>query len=106
MADMLESMGFVVKMYKDREPTDPANVVYAQATVDRYRPDFILPWAQIAIEVDGKHWHTKARDKLDDMSKWTWFNQNGWSTIHISDWDVGKAIKGYVLGQILLSMRI
>ena len=88
MSGILELLGFVVKSYKDREYIDRGDVIYSQASIGRYRPDFVLLWARISIEVDGKYWHRKAVNQIRDREKRIWFSEHGWSVITVSDWDV------------------
>lgn len=90
MAQILESLGFVVKPYSHRSITDRANSVYSQVPFQTMRLDFALLKAKIAIEVNGDYWHgTKTtklngiqlKRKLDDAHKRTRLIENGWELI-------------------------
>jgi len=63
----LESIGFIVKPYRDKTLIDPLNCVYSQMQFKNRRLDFALPNARIAIEVDGDYWHGSRQNKVTAM---------------------------------------
>lgn len=88
----LESIGFVVKPYRNRIAIDPLNCVYSQMQFKTRRLDFALPAALIAIEVDGDYWHGSRQNNVtavqlkrqigDAMKKQDLF-ENGWKLLTV-----------------------
>lgn len=64
-----------------------------------YRIDLTLPGYQIAIECDGKAYHSSPNQKAHDKKKNAYLRRNGWNVLRFS----GRQINGnlsHVLNRI------
>ncbi len=112
-AKILECIGFVVRHYKDRTPADPLNTIYREVPVSKFRIDFALVFAKIAIEVDGDYWHGKSKVGLNarqmvqqfkDKDKEQYLREQGWSVIRISESDLKKDRTADRLDRMMLNL--
>ena len=55
-----------------------------------YVIDFALVDRKIAIEVDGKHWHTGKKKQKKDRFRDYMLKRAGWKTIRIPEKDIDK----------------
>lgn len=80
----LIKFGFIIKKYKQRQITDPANTIYSQVPVGSARLDFALLNSQIAIEADGLYWHSGIK-KIYDSIRDRKLRSLGWKIIRIGE---------------------
>lgn len=64
--------------------------VVCQYSFGPYRLDMALPGAKIAIEADGKEWHSKPHQKAHDRKRDAFLKSHGWQTLRFS----GSQING------------
>jgi very-short-patch-repair endonuclease len=68
--------------------------------VGRWRLDFAWPDRRVAVEADGRRWHSSAADFERDRSKSNALNESGWKVLRVtwSDLDdpgpLGATLKG------------
>lgn len=91
---ILESLGYIVKHYKEAEPHDAKNTFYQEMPFGKKRLDFAMLTSKIAIEVNGSYWHaemtnsvsvTQLKQKIKDAEKKTSLQKDGWRTIVLSE---------------------
>ncbi len=91
---LLESLGFYVKPYKDRSHLDDRNTFYTETPHKTKRLDFALIKHKLAIEVNGDYWHATAKknvsngqlkQKISDAEKKHILTNDGWSLLVISE---------------------
>jgi very-short-patch-repair endonuclease len=70
--------------------------VEPQVSCGRYRIDLVLRAYRIAIECDGKAYHSTPEQKAHDRRKNTYLRKNGWKVLRFS----GSAINGR-MGKVL-----
>ena len=85
---VLADLGFNVCSYSEMSPTDPSNTFYEQFPAGGFKIDFACPQCQIAIEVDGRYWHSKTMQKMHDLFKVDELLRRGWVVLHISERDL------------------
>ncbi len=90
---ILESIGFLVKHFKNKAITDYANTFYYQVPTYGMVIDFASP-NRIAIEVNGEYWHANIRrrintmqlkNKMRDENKSLILSRSGWNLIVINE---------------------
>jgi very-short-patch-repair endonuclease len=67
-----------------------------QFKVGNYRIDLAFPEKLIAIECDGKEWHSSGEQKIRDGMKDAYLRENGWHVIRITGSDIFKNVDGIV----------
>lgn len=96
---LLESFGFVVKHFSEKQEYDPANIVYMQVPFCSMRLDFALMNAEIAIEVNGDYWHgdnqktlttIQVKKKIADIKKERKLLAAGWRLVQFSASDLSS----------------
>lgn len=72
------------------------NGYYAKTQVQcgRYRIDIALPGDLIAIECDGKAYHSTPQQKANDRRKDRYLRKNGWRVIRVSGRRIYRDIGG------------
>lgn len=73
--------------------------VKTQVPCGKYRIDIALPGHHIAIECDGKAYHSTDEQKARDKRKNAYLKKNGWKVLRFSGSRISKDIKG-VLNKI------
>lgn len=73
--------------------------VETQVPCGRYRIDLVLPAYRIAIECDGKEFHSSPEQKAHDRRKNTYLRRNGWKVLRFSGSAINSRI-GKVLARI------
>jgi Protein of unknown function (DUF559) len=51
------------------------------AGVAKYRLDLAYPWAKVAVEYDGRRYHTKKKQRAKDRRRRKWLRDHGWTVI-------------------------
>ena len=64
--------------------------VVCQYSIGSYRLDMALPGDKIAIEADGKDWHTKPHQKAHDRKRDAYLKSCGWETLRFSGSQINK----------------
>ena len=59
-------------------------VIVPQYPIGRYHVDFGHPETRIAIELDGRAWHSRARERAIDMQRAIEINARGWLIQHFT----------------------
>lgn len=99
-AQVLESIGFVVKSFSEKLLADPANCFYTQVPFNKMILDFALPTAYLAIEINGDYWHgsrtnsvtaRQLKRKMDDEKKSKALFEEGWKLLTIVASDIERA---------------
>lgn len=67
-------------------------IVKAQVLCGKYRIDLTLPAYKIAIECDGKAFHSTPKQKAHDQRKNRYLRKHGWKVLRFT----GKAINGNI----------
>jgi very-short-patch-repair endonuclease len=70
--------------------------VTTQVKVGRYRIDIAIPSHKIAIECDGKAYHTAPGDKARDRKKDEFLRRNGWRVIRFSGRRIYRDMRGII----------
>lgn len=70
--------------------------IETQTPCGPYRIDITIPGARIAIEADGKAYHSSPSQKAHDRKKDAYLRRQGWKVIRIS----GRQINGNLQGVI------
>lgn len=73
--------------------------IRTQVPCGRYRIDIALPAYRIAIECDGKAYHSNPQQKARDRRKNAYLRANGWRVFRFSGSRITKDLKG-VLAKI------
>lgn len=98
-ANILASIGFLVKPAKEREDADPPHTIYSNFWIilegRRWQLDFVLLNARIAIEIQGSHWHgspgqtiynpEQLKTRAMDKQKAGTFRSHGWQILCIPE---------------------
>lgn len=99
---LLESLGFYVKPYKDRSDLDSKNTFYMETPHKNKRLDFALIDQKIAIEVNGDYWHAtnksnishrQLKQKINDAEKKLILTKDGWSLLVVSEHSISNSNK-------------
>ena len=73
-----------------------------QFKVNSYRIDLAFPEHLIAIECDGKEWHSSGEQLERDREKDDYLEKNGWTVVRISGSEIYRKadeIAGMIVGQ-------
>lgn len=62
-----------------------------QFKVGKYRIDLAFPEYLLAIECDGKEWHSSSRQRNRDAEKDKFLGENGWRIIRITGSDIYRS---------------
>jgi very-short-patch-repair endonuclease len=73
--------------------------VQTQVPCGKYRIDLALPSLKIAIEADGKAYHSSPQQKAHDRRKNAYLRQNGWRVLRFSGRQINREL-GRVLARI------
>lgn len=68
----------------------------SQYSFGPYRLDFALPWLKLAIEADGKDFHTLPHQIAHDKKRDNYLKRHGWKTLRFT----GKQINGNIQGVV------
>lgn len=85
---ILEGLGYIVKDWTQQMEADPPNIVYSQVPIVRkggkvpFCADFVFPYAQIDLEVDGEYWHQESA-KIKDWQRDQELKKMGWKIIRL-----------------------
>jgi very-short-patch-repair endonuclease len=71
-------------------------VVRTQVLCGKYRIDLALTAYKIAIECDGKDYHSSAKQKAHDKKKDEFLKANGWKVLRFSGKRIYKNTKGVI----------
>lgn len=71
-------------------------VVKTQVPCGKYRIDIALPAYRIAIECDGKAYHSTPEQKAHDRRKNTYLRKNGWKVLRFSGSWITRDLKGVI----------
>lgn len=71
-------------------------VVKTQVPCGKYRIDIALPAYQIAIECDGKAYHSTPAQKAHDMRKNAYLKRSGWKVLRFPGSRINKDLKGVI----------
>ncbi len=114
--EILESLGFASKPFKQKQKYDLANVFYEQYPVKSLFIDFALPRSKVAIEVNGNYWHginvgsmnyRQLQRKITDNQRTDFLQKNDWKLIHISENQLtGKTISQNIYQRILSCLDV
>ena len=61
-----------------------------QFPIGDYRADFAFPNVMLAVECDGKNWHTEISHIFHDKAKDKFLQDNGWKIMRVSGSDIYK----------------
>lgn len=86
---ILESTGYLVRDWDERNACDSLNTFYTQMPFLNYFLDFALPHIKIALEVDGWH-HKRTNQKIKDLQKNQDLTKQGWKIIRIRNNSINK----------------
>lgn len=64
--------------------------IETQTPCGRYRIDITIPSARIAIEADGKAYHSSKAQKAHDRRKNEYLKKNGWTVLRFSGRQINK----------------
>lgn len=64
--------------------------VVPQYKVGKYRIDFAVPEKKIAIECDGKEWHSSEKQLAQDKNREIELNKIGWLVLRLRGSDIYK----------------
>ena len=113
---LLESFGFVVKPFSQKQDYDPANVIYMQVPFESMRLDFAFLKAQVAIEVNGDYWHGEGKSsltsaqikkKLADAKKKASLEKGEWALIQFPASELGRqSFASRFIDSVLESLQI
>lgn len=70
--------------------------VRTQVPCGRYSIDIALPAYHIAIECDGKAYHSKPEQKAHDKRKDAYLHKNGWKVLRFSGSRINRDLKGVI----------
>ncbi len=56
--------------------------------VGRFRLDFAWPHERVAVEADGRRWHSSAPDFVRDRAKHNYLVENGWRVLRVTGRDL------------------
>ncbi|WP_205651888.1 endonuclease domain-containing protein [Bacillus infantis] len=70
--------------------------VRTQVPCGKYRIDIALPGHQIAIECDGKAYHSSKEQKAHDRRKNAYLKANGWKVLRFTGSRISRDLKGIV----------
>jgi very-short-patch-repair endonuclease len=70
--------------------------VVTQYSFGRYRLDMALPNLQIAIEADGKAYHSSPKQKAHDRKRDAYLKSHGWQTLRFSGSQINGDINGVI----------
>ncbi|MEH7442762.1 DUF559 domain-containing protein [Bacillus sp. JJ1122] len=70
--------------------------VKTQVRCGKYRIDIALPAYQIAIECDGKAYHSTERQKAHDRQKNAYLKANGWKVLRFTGKRIYKDLNGVI----------
>jgi very-short-patch-repair endonuclease len=73
--------------------------VQTQVPCGKYRIDLALPSLKIAIEADGKAYHSTPAQKAHDRRKNAYLRENGWRVLRFSGRQINREL-GRVLARI------
>ncbi|SEN80969.1 Protein of unknown function [Mesobacillus persicus] len=73
--------------------------IRTQVPCGKYRIDLTLPEHKIAIECDGKDFHSTPEQKIHDRKKNAYLRKNGWKVIRFSGRQINRELKK-VISQI------
>lgn len=68
----------------------------SQFPVGRYRIDLAVPSKKIAIEADGKDFHSTPKQKAHDRKRDRYLRSKGWSVLRFSGSSINKDLGGCV----------
>lgn len=68
--------------------------IKTQVPCGKYRIDIALPAYKIAIECDGKAYHSTPEQKARDSRKNAYLKKNGWKVLRFSGSRITKDLKG------------
>lgn len=110
--DILESVGFVVKSYKDKNLCDKANTMYYQYPFGNFIFDFANPFTKFAIEIDGDYWHPNSK-KINFIQFKSLFSDNAklklakdWKIIRIKENEITQQLSRKVNMEILRLIEV
>jgi very-short-patch-repair endonuclease len=70
--------------------------VRTQVPCGKYRIDIVLPHYRLAIECDGKDWHSSPEQKAHDRRKDAYLRKQGYSVMRISGSQINGNMKGVI----------
>jgi very-short-patch-repair endonuclease len=73
--------------------------VQTQVPCGKYRIDLALPSLKIAIEADGKAYHSSPKQKAHDRRKNAYLRENGWRVLRFSGRQINRALP-HVLARV------
>ncbi|MCM3405936.1 endonuclease domain-containing protein [Cytobacillus oceanisediminis] len=71
-------------------------LVRTQVPCGKYRIDIALPVYRIAIECDGKAYHSTPKQKARDRRKNAYLKENGWKVLRFSGSRITRDLKGII----------
>ncbi len=79
----------------------------AQYQCGPYRLDFAIPVLSIAIEIDGKAFHTTPKQRQHDAKKDTYLRNNGWRVFRFTGSEVYKDAVGcaHAIGCCIMNLE-
>ncbi|MBO8172090.1 MAG: DUF559 domain-containing protein [Bacillaceae bacterium] len=80
------------RLYRDL--TAKGYVVKTQVPCGKYRIDLALPSYKIAIECDGKAYHSTPEQKAHDRRKNQYLQRNGWKVLRFSGKKIYRDLPG------------
>lgn len=66
--------------------------VRKQVRCGAYRIDLVLPQYRIAIECDGKQWHSSKKQKRHDRKKDAYLRRHGYSVMRFTGSDINSSV--------------
>jgi very-short-patch-repair endonuclease len=79
--------------------------VSTQVRCGKYRIDLALVGPRIAIECDGKAYHSSPEQKAHDRRKDAYLHKNGWKVLRFSGRQITRGLK-YVLDKVEKEMNV
>jgi len=114
--NILTQIGFEVKNYKEKKDFDYLNTFYSQVNFKKFRLDFALITAKLAIEINGEFWHgsrtlninhKQLKRKISDKEKYLCLKNHNWNVIEFTDLDLKRSnIKTYLRSRIMDSIIV
>ncbi|MBP1944629.1 endonuclease domain-containing protein [Cytobacillus luteolus] len=78
--------------------------VETQVPCGKYRIDIALPQYRLAIECDGKAFHSSAAQKAHDAKKNSYLKKNGWKVLRFSGRQINSNM-GHVIRKIEQNLK-